>query len=945
MPKESKQKSKELPKANDIKINKINVFFKPPILKSVMKILTMEHSGFRTLKSVKNINRLFNSLDMSKYNTEELISYVWCIKYMSKQWLDGITSIDLIWEGAKRSTEYDIIKDDIISKSIGDPNIISAPEAKAVFNLIGEALQFGFLVAIKDKYEDLLMQIDLDNPGAFRELADRLFTISQSLLDIKHNTNLVTNKVTFNTGDMDSVKESISQTITSLSASNNIFKVGIKRLNTLLSPGYMNGAIYVYLGLPGSGKAQPDDTPIPTPNGFKRLDELNIGDYIFNLDGEPTLITGIFPQGIQDTYKVTFTDGRSTRCNIEHLWYTLARNGSTGYYSPVIRKLSEMMDDFERDHPSDPGKKHHKYIIPNNGVVRFSEQEVRVHPWAIGYIIGNGCCKQREFQVSSPDNLAPKKIARILNKKWESSHDTNYSYIFRNQNRSRFHTKDLIGDIPEIFDKYSYERRIPPSYLYNTESVRKELLRGLMDSDGCITVNRERDIPKFNVSYSTSSKGLAEDIMLLLRSLGIACSIYEYDPLNRTNPNSNRIEYSITLNTSNLKISTLFTLGKKYELAMEAFSYRNIRRYEFNRICNIEKVEPTSQRCIMVKDWRHVYLTEDFIPTHNSLMLLKSALDIRKYNPNFQPKTPGMKPAVLYITMENTFTETIERIWNMSFDDSITNYTEEQAIEKISKELGIDYIYRDDIQVTDMDTGKSEIAELLANKDDIQNIEVVVKYFTYREINTDDLFVIIQDLRDENLEVCALVVDYIKRIRPADGVPSDNEKLELNRAINELKALAGILDIPVITAHQMNRVAAATVDGAARDGKGDVTKLVGREHVGSAFEIIESADWAAVLNIEYKPGSMDDRYLVINVVKRRRIEAGESDFAKYTYIAHPFAKNNGFRLLDDFGLDKILSVQSLVTDINEVGKEKTNATERLKIMSPSEFVELDDDFD
>ena len=84
-----------------------------------------------------------------------------------------------------------------------------------------------------------------------------------------------------------------------------------------------------------------------------------------------------------------------------------------------------------------------------------------------------------------------------------------------------------------------------------------------------------------------------------------------------------------------------------------------------------------------------------------------------------------------------------------------------------------------------------------------------MKYFSYREISTDDIFTIIQDLRDENMEVCVLVFDYIKRIQPSVPVP-DNVKLELNRIINELKALSVIADIPVVTAHQMNRTAAAT---------------------------------------------------------------------------------------------------------------------------------------
>ena len=77
----------------------------------------------------------------------------------------------------------------------------------------------------------------------------------------------------------------------------------------------------------GSGKAQPDTTEIPTTKGIKLLKDLKVGDYVFSEYGKPIRITGIFPQGIQDSYRITFrstTDPKkidfSTSCNLDHLW-------------------------------------------------------------------------------------------------------------------------------------------------------------------------------------------------------------------------------------------------------------------------------------------------------------------------------------------------------------------------------------------------------------------------------------------------------------------------------------------------------------------------------------------------------------------------------------------------------------------------------------------------
>ena len=560
-------------------MDKIKVFFKRSVLNDTMRILTMEHNGFRTFKSVKNINKLFTTLDLTKYsNNEELKSYIWCISFISKQWLDGITKIDYIIDGAKKQPEWDEVKERIVNSSINSKDIISAPEAKSLFSMISDALQYGYVASLKDEYIELLEDIDFDQPGAFKEIVNRLFLISKSLVDIQHSTNLVANKITFNTADPESVKEALIQTRTSLQSANNMLKIGIRRLNTLLSPAYMNGRLYVYAGAVGSGK---------------------------------------------------------------------------------------------------------------------------------------------------------------------------------------------------------------------------------------------------------------------------------------------------------------------------------------------------------------------------SVILQKTAIDIRKYNPNFQPKTPGMKPCVLYITMENFFTEVIERLWNMEFDEPMTNYDEEEAMNMICDVLGISRVIDEEVVVRDVETGESQLSQLIREPKDISNIEVVMKYFSYREINTDDLFTIIHDLREENLEVCALVLDYIKRIAPAQPTP-DNVKQELNHICNELKALAVTEDIPVITAHQLNRTAVSIMDNASRQGKGDVLKLVGREHIGDAWEVAEVADWLGLCNITYKPGT-NQRYFEVNVAKRRRIDQAEAEFAKFTYLAHPFSITNGLRLIDDLNTDKVLSLQSLVSDIDVVGSEKTNAVPRLKSIEQVEFVEHDYD--
>ena len=190
-------------------------------------------------------------------------------------------------------------------------------------------------------------------------------------------------------------------------------------------------------------------------------------------------------------------------------------------------------------------------------------------------------------------------------------------------------------------------------------------------------------------------------------------------------------------------------------------------------------------------------------------ILLKTARDIKKYNKGVPTKKVGKRKAVLIITMENSVEETVERLFNMTVTtDDIRNFTPKQVIKML----------RDDGEMT------------LKDDDDI---DIIIKYYPNRSIDTSDLYTIIEEIEDDGKEVIALILDYIKRIRPAER--GKDEKEELKNITNELKNLATELDIPVITAHQLNRTAASVVDAAMEANKEDLGRFVGRSNVGSAY--------------------------------------------------------------------------------------------------------------
>lgn len=167
---------------------------------------------------------------------------------------------------------------------------------------------------------------------------------------------------------------------------------------------------------------------------------------------------------------------------------------------------------------------------------------------------------------------------------------------------------------------------------------------------------------------------------------------------------------------------------------------------------------------------KRLYMYLAFPGGGKSQMLLKSALDIKKYN-RVKPKDPDKHPTVLYLTMENSVEETVERIFNMLISsDDIRNYKTDTVIKKL-KEAG-------QLKITDEN-----------------NINIIIKYYPNKSISTGDLYGIINDLDDEGNEVIALILDYVKRIKPVERYSSEKE--ELKNITNELKNLASYYDIPV----------------------------------------------------------------------------------------------------------------------------------------------------
>ena len=383
------------------------------------------------------------------------------------------------------------------------------------------------------------------------------------------------------------------------------------------------------IGNAGSGKAQPVDTVIPTPEGYRKMGDIKVGDFVFDREGNPTEVLGVYPQGKIDEYEVTLSDGRKTYSNDEHLWsyYTSRGNLKT-------KSLREMIDigiiNEQIDKRTGRVRRNSRFKIPTNGLVKFNNKsyDLEVDPYVLGSFIGDGSLTSKNLTLCSNDEFVVKKVSKILGFDYFKASGDNYNWNFRYKNPKRYKggnnqsiarytvfTEDVF---PKSMMNISLEKNIPVEYKLSSSESRFKLLQGLFDTDGSIMRSKGR----YSVSYSTASKTLACDIQELLRSLGMNGTIYE-DVRDGRNT-----VYEISVLIENDKKKELFTLPRKRDIADKAYGVSKYRDYD--RI-SIISATPTGNKkdmvCFYVDNPEHLYLTNDYIVTHNTFVQ-KSVIEL-----------------------------------------------------------------------------------------------------------------------------------------------------------------------------------------------------------------------------------------------------------------------------------------------------------------------------
>ena len=378
----------------------------------------------------------------------------------------------------------------------------------------------------------------------------------------------------------------------------------------LLAAGTIEVAPLAYM----RGRAQPLDSQVMTPDGFRRFGDLKVGDLVTGADGLPTPVLGVFPQGRKQVYRVTTQDGASTLACGEHLWTvrTADDRRRNRWRTVETQDMVGKLRTFRR----------HRFELPVMAAAEMVPQPVPMDPYALGLLLGDGCLTTsttpsfttrdpqlaQELEQRLPDiELLPKDDG--LNYVLRHVHGRRGGVIVANPVTVVLRELGLAGT-------RSSTKFVPRAYLHNAPAVRLAVLQGLLDTDGGPVTQRGRSC---RVQYTTVSPQLRDDVVHLVRSLGGVAYVRTRPAEGRTpgRAQGRPVPYNHDAYVVDIRLPVglpPFRLVRKRE-AYDATGGGRPMRF-------IESIEPAGEQetmCIQVAAADSLYVTDDFLVTHNTL--------------------------------------------------------------------------------------------------------------------------------------------------------------------------------------------------------------------------------------------------------------------------------------------------------------------------------------
>lgn len=350
---------------------------------------------------------------------------------------------------------------------------------------------------------------------------------------------------------------------------------------------------------PGTQKCQPLYSKVLTPDGFIPMGDIKIGSKVISGTGKVATVISQSEVKKRPVYEVTFDDGSKTRCSDNHIWHVQTRyDREVDKYRDV--ELKDMLDKLYVEN----GRRKN-YSIDYVPKIDFPEKNFLLHPYIVGVLIGDGGLSQGYAVLSSNDKDIITLVSALLPDGYCLKHHDRCSHRVdgRTGKYSIVHKElDRLG----LLWKKSIDKFIPEEYLYTSYEQRLWLLRGLLDTDGSAREGY--------VSFATISKQLAKDVAELVHSLGGYASCKKIKAgYKDKNGKYKRCHdaYSLIIQFGS-HMDDVFWLGRKKK------KYNPKRPILKRFISKVEYIGEENCKCILIDDPSHLYITDDYIITHNT---------------------------------------------------------------------------------------------------------------------------------------------------------------------------------------------------------------------------------------------------------------------------------------------------------------------------------------
>jgi phosphate starvation-inducible PhoH-like protein len=363
------------------------------------------------------------------------------------------------------------------------------------------------------------------------------------------------------------------------------------------------------------GRAQPRFSKVLTPSGFRPIGTLAVGDLVIGSDGRPTPVMGVYPQGRKSVFRVQTQDGASALSCAEHLWAVTTPDDRRRGKPMRLLETREMVGRLRAAHQ-------HRFELPLvSRPVEFERRDVQMDPYALGLLLGDGCITTSTTPMftTADTELAVALEARLpkieLVRKNEIDYVLRHKYGGRGGRRIANPVTVVLREL-RLAGRHSADKFVPDEYLYNSAETRVAVLQGLLDTDGGPVTQEGRSC---RIEYVTTSPRLKDDVVFLVRSLG-GVAYWRKRPAAGRVPG--RARGRAVVHRSDAYVVGIrlprklqpFRLARKREIYGATGGGRPMRF--------IDSIAPAGEEetvCIKVAAEDSLYVTDDFLVTHNTL--------------------------------------------------------------------------------------------------------------------------------------------------------------------------------------------------------------------------------------------------------------------------------------------------------------------------------------